>query len=310
MKTNILIIGQGAIGTFLGAAFTAAGTEVTHYIRNPNKAAAIVELCLNDRRKTSGKIKKGTPYHYNIVTKLTNIEGFPFIFIPVSHNSWHQIVTTLQPLLQPHQTVVLSGNVWNDFDWLEQHIPAPFVYAFPNFGGAITNGQLQGWLTPNLTLGITNPNCRPQLNALLQLLRQAGFAPKHETDIQGWLMTHFAWNAGLLAEAARQNGFVNMTKSWQSLTQMYRLTRECMQVVNHCGIHTASFAEGRAAFKPYVWNALKTRLLFMLPGLAKSADTTKNLPEWWSYAQKVYTTAVELNFQAPLLSACQQYWTG
>ena len=83
-----------------------------------------------------------------------------------------------------------------------------------------------------------------------------------------------------------------------------------MQVVNHCGIHTASFAEGRAAFKPYVWNALKTRLLFMLPGLAKSADTTKNLPEWWSYAQKVYTTAVELNFPAPLLSACQQYWTG
>ena len=67
-------------------------------------------------------------------------------------------------------------------------------------------------------------------------------------------------------------------------------------------IETQTFKEGRIAFQPIWWNALKTYFMFLIPGLAKSADASKDIEEWRSYGQKIYNTSQNLELETPLLT--------
>jgi ketopantoate reductase len=112
---RILIIGQGNIGTFIGAALQASSCEVAHYIRNAAKARDEVILQFNDRRKAT-KITKGTVYHYTTLTDIHQIGSFEYIIIPVAHHQWKQVIHDLLPYLNEQQTLVLAGNIWDEFD--------------------------------------------------------------------------------------------------------------------------------------------------------------------------------------------------
>ncbi len=305
---HILLIGQGNIGTFVGAALQSPENKVSHYVRNIQKLRETVGLQFSDLRRPPHKIKKKTTYHYSVITDLHHIQQFDYIIIPVAHYQFRSVLLSIQPLLKTEQVLVLSGNLWDDFEWLAQHLTNPYLFAFPNFGGTIVNNALQGWLTTNFTLGITNAEYNVQLNDFQQILINAGFRPRLEKDIQGWLKTHFAFNAALLAEAARQNGFQNMTKQWHSITRMYRLMQECMAIAEKEGVNVRHFPEGRTAFQPLWWNALKMYLMFHLPGLAKSVDASRNIMDWISYAKELGKTAEMLHFEAPLLHSYQSIW--
>ena len=294
MPAKILLLGQGAIGTMIGAAFKASGMDAFHLPHHPENVRPSVQLTFRDMRKTGMKIKKGTAYAYDCIAIPAQTSAFDTIFLPLSHRHWREAVASLKPFLHQGQTLVLSGNVWDDFEWFRENIPVPYVFAFPNFGGAVSNGALGGWLTPKFTLGVTNTAFSDRLEKVSELLHSAGFRPQVQTDIRGWLMTHFAFNAGLLAEAAAQNGFGNMTRNWDSLLRAYRRARACVQVAEQAGVRTSDFPEGRQAHQALWWNALKTRLLFLIPGLAESADAGKNLEEWSSYYEKVRQTAEQV----------------
>jgi ketopantoate reductase len=308
MKRRILIVGNGNIGTFLGVALKNETTQVSHWVRNREKAKQTIEVAFNDRRKRAYKIKKGAIYSYNFADTLAVIPDFDLIFVPVGHNHWREVLTALQPYLTTNQTLILSGNIWDDFDWFAENITIPFVIAFPNFGGAIINQRLEGWLTPYLTLGVTIAAYQKPLQSVNALLCESGFKPSFEKDIKGWLMTHFAYNAGMLAEAAKQNGFRQMTSKWSSLTAMYRLIRACVEVVDACGIKTNAFDEGKKARYSLWWNVLITYLIFRLPGLAKSADATFNKAEWISYIAKIKETAQKLRISTPLVDTYTYLW--
>lgn len=287
MKKQILILGQGTIGTFIGAALSAAGNTVVHYVRNSDHAREKIELDFFDRRKNPYKIKRGTWYTYQFLNSLAEAGNCDYIFVPVGHQSWRLAIESLLPYLHTQQILVLSGNVWGDFDWFKAHIPVPYVFAFPNFGGAIVDGRLQGWLTPHFTAGICMSRYFNQLQTTHELLSEAGFYPKLEQDIRGWLMTHFAYCAGMLEEAALQNGFSNVSKKWSSICTMYRRIRYYLSIAEQQGVNTQAFSEGKQARQPIWWNAFKTGLIFLLPGMAKSADAALNIEEWLSYGQKL-----------------------
>lgn len=292
MKRQILIIGRGNIGTFIGAAFNQnADNNVLHFVRNTSSNPNSVQLNFSDRRNTKNKIKKTSTYYYQQTDRVADIRNSNYIFIPVKYTHWRKVIEDLKTHITPNQIVVLCGNVLDDFEWFEQNIPCPYVFAFPNFGGTIIDGALQGWLTANFTVGITKPNHSSQLQDVSNLLKSVGFNPKIEQDIKGWLMTHFAYNAGMLSEAANQGGFQKMSKSFSGLYKMYKKMRECMDVIKDIGIDTNCFSEGRSVFAPIWWNVLKTYLLFLLPGVAKSADATKDLDEWASYIKKLHLFA-------------------
>ncbi len=59
MKRQILIIGQGNIGTFLGLALKqSADNYVCHFVRNKGLKPTNIILNFTDRRNTKRKIKK------------------------------------------------------------------------------------------------------------------------------------------------------------------------------------------------------------------------------------------------------------
>jgi 2-dehydropantoate 2-reductase len=300
MKTRILIIGQGTIGTFLGCTL-AENDDVVHYIRNPQHARATIQLKFHDRRSKHWRREKGATYNYNVITNLSDFNTYHYVFVSVKYTAWKEVISRLALLLKNPQTLILSGNMWDEFEWLNSTLTTPFVFAFPNFGGAIVEDKLEGWLTPRFTIGITNLGCKRRLDDVSGLLINAGFAPREENNIKGWLQVHFAYNAGMLAVAAKYDGFQKLSKKWSALKEMYKAMREWVEVVKMLGINVSEFPERREVFKPLWLNVLKTYLMFCIPGLARSADQNKNLVEWRSYAQKVLKTARENKISTSLL---------
>ncbi|MCU0389930.1 MAG: hypothetical protein MUE81_02325 [Thermoflexibacter sp.] len=299
---KILIIGQGNIGTFLGATLNFARLKADNYVRKSNPVQTVV-LNFNDRRSKEFQIKKGIPYIYSIISDTEKIREYDYIIVPVAHYHLKEVFQMLLPCTTPNQTIIVMGNVWwSDFAWIEKNWKTPYVFAFPNFGGAVVNEKLEGWLTPNFTIGSTNPNYQNHLDKVENLLNQIGFKPHKELNIKAWLTIHFAYNAGMLLEAAKQGGFQTMTRSTHSIKNMYLTMRECLNIVKNLGIDIQDYKEGKEVFQAIWWNVLKMYFIFLIPGLAKSADATKNIDDWKSYSQKLWTLAQERNIPTPILT--------
>lgn len=301
-KNNILIIGQGNIGTFLGVTLS-ANEQITHLVRINNIFAKDVKLNFTDRRSKKFRITKGEEYQYQTIDDLAQISNFDLIIIPVAHYDLGLVLKTIKPNLVPKQVLVIMGNIWDDFNWLREHISNPYIFAFPNFGGVIVSGSLEGWLTQSFTIGVTNPDFTKQLLIFEALLTMVGFTPQIENDMKGWLMTHFAYNAGMLLEAAKNDGFQRMTKNIKSLNNMYNTMEECMKVVGELDIDVKKFKEGKTLYQAKWWNVFKTYLMFFAPGLAKNADATKNIKDWTSYSKKVWETAHRNGITVPILNS-------
>ena len=75
-----------------------------------------------------------------------------------------------------------------------------------------------------------------------------------------------------------------------------------MDVVNKMGIDVENFTEGKTAYQAKGRNTLKTFFMFLLPGLAKSADATKNIEDWMSYSKEIWKSAQEISMSTPILS--------
>lgn len=300
MKRRIFIIGQGNIGTFLGVALKQChDNEVCHFVRNRSGKRQSIILDFRDRRKRSLKIPRNSHYDYTQVDTPGELRHSKFIFIPVRHGQWEGVVEDIRPFLQENQTIVLCGNVLDEFEWFENNIPCPYLFAFPNFGGAVTDDKLQGWLTEKFTLGTPTPRFEKELQELRNLLTEVGFNPRVEMNIKGWLMTHFACNAGMLAEAERQGGFQKMAKSFSGLSRMYLLMRDCVDTVYKLGVDVEKYSEGRSVYRPIWWNVLKSYLIFLIPGLAKNADATRDTKEWLSYLSSLQQLAQKNHLPIP-----------
>jgi 2-dehydropantoate 2-reductase len=301
MKIQILIIGQGNIGTFIGSALSQwADYVVCHFVRNKENQSSNLTLNISDRRRTKNKIKKNSIYTYQQTDSLTEIAKADLIFVPVRFTQWREVIETINDYLHKNQTLIICGNVLDDFDWFQKNIPCPYVFAFPNFGGAIIKNKLQGWLTPHFTIGVTSQAFQTNHETVANLLSKLGFIPQKENDIKGWLMTHFAYNAGMLSEAASQDGFQKMTKSLKGLQKMYVAMQKCMCVIKDYGIDVMQFSDGRSVYAPMWWSILKTYFLFLIPGLSKSADATKDNVEWKSYINRLHNFAVKNQLNSPI----------
>lgn len=288
---NIAIVGTGVIGTFWGYALQQRGHHVCHLVRADPSAASLpksVKLGFTDRRPVKQKAKA---YAYALETDWTTLTAVEAIIVPVKHTQWQSAVSALLPYLSDKTTVVLSGNIWEeDYQWLNEYLSGRCLFAFPHFGGAIVNGTLKGWLTAHMSLG-HGKVLGPAIEPIRNLFTGAGFSPVVQPDMRGWLLTHFAWNAGILTQALQDGGFRHMTRSWPSLTTAYRRVREAMRVAQACGVPVRRFPEGRKAFQPLWWNALQTFLLFLLPGMAQGADANRDEEEWAAFGEKVAATA-------------------
>ena len=71
-------------------------------------------------------------------------------------------------------------------------------------------------------------------------------------------MTHFTYNAGMLLEGAKQNGFQNMINKINSLYNMYTTMEECMNVVGELGIDVKRFRKEKTVYNAKLWNVIKT----------------------------------------------------
>lgn len=283
---KILIVGTGVIGTFIGAALQASGHDIWHLQRAGKKGSpSPVKLAFRDRRKTKQKAKEKY-YRYELVDD-SQIGDFPWILAPVGHTHVRAVAERLAPRLRPGQVVQWMGNVWRDYAWLTETLNPYLVFTFPHFGGSFVDGALRGWLLPNLSLSEGKGGGSDRCTRIRKIWEEAGFVPKLKEDMRGWLWTHFAWNAGIMGAAGEASGFKHLRWQWGGLKKAYVVARMGMAEAEEMGAEVRKFAEGRRAYQPLWWNALKTRALFLVPGIAGMVDRLDQR-KWSEYAVEIW----------------------
>lgn len=285
---KILIVGTGAIGTFMGAALEGVGHEVWHLQRPGKKGApSPVKIAFRDRRKRKFKIR-ASYYRYHILEEEERVSEFPWILAPVSHNDVRDVAERLAPLMNPQQFIQWMCNIWGDFEWLSQNLKGQFTYAFPHFVGSFEGKALKGWLLPNLSLGEEGGGDSPRLREVSKLWAEAGFKAPIRQDMKSWLLTHFAWHSGIMGGAWEAGGFKKLRWRWGKLKWAFEVSRRGMEMAKQKGARVMDCKEGRRAFQPLWWNAVKMRLVFFIPGVAGIVDRGKEERKWLGYAKTLW----------------------
>ena len=271
----------------LGAALRSVGHRVNHLPspRNPDGPLPIL-LALRDRRKTAHTVCRGA-YPYDLVTE-EQIPEFPWVIAPVGHQHLRAVVNRLTPHLKEGQVVLWMGNVWDDYDWLVEQLGAHLVFGFTHFGGNFVKGRLRGWLLPNISLaegGVPDPE---RLEEIKRIWVRAGFRPKMREDMRGWLWTHFAWMGGVMGTALEAGGYRKLRWRWGQMKKAFKVVRLGMKEAEAMGAEVRNFKEGRRAYQPLWWNALKMRVVFMLPGIAAMVDRGMDREKWGGYVKTMW----------------------
>lgn len=299
---KILILGTGAMGAFYGWTLASAGHDVWHWVR-PEKFAAEkgrrLQIKAMDRRARA--FKKGPrTYAFSFLETEDQIQTFDWILLPLPYFQMEAAVQSLAALAHPGALFLLMGNLWHPVDRFDAWLPGRYVFVFPHHGGSITQEQLNGWLTPAMSLGEPDGSETDRIRQLKAFFESAGYRPQIR-DMRGWLLVHFAAFTGFYAEALRMGGVARMARSWKSLIHSQVIAREAMEVVQRLGVDASQFPEGRKAYQPLWQNALLYKLLALMPGVARTMDQNRKTADWESYGHSVLETAKAIGVDTPVL---------
>lgn len=305
---NVLIIGQGNIGTMVGAKLKAAGYSVDHYVRNKHKSRSAIRLKITDF--TSGvKLAKKENYIYKNVYDIRLIKNYNYVFVSVPQFQLREVIIDISPFLKKSQKVVIMGNVWNDFNFIESNLNCIYFFAFPNFAGVVKNDILVGVLTRKFTTGFTNYTYSKEQIKFDQLLTSIGFKPQQkQMNIAGWLLVHYAFMGSIMTVAAKEDSFVKMTSKFKSIKDIFLLMKEYMAVVEYYNIDLKKFNESKTIYNSLWYNTLKFYLIFRVPGLARKVNLLKDINVWTSFIKTFNLEVEDRRLDLPLIKKYYSYF--
>jgi 2-dehydropantoate 2-reductase len=236
---RILMFGRGVIATIYGQAFQAAGHDVEFYVR-PGRAAEYgddVRTDLIDGRRARLGRRTTSTFGTRLRESIEPDEGFDLIVLSVAHHRLGEAAAYLAPRVG-EATVLVFGNVWDEPLAAVDPLPADrVVFGFPQAGGGFgDDGVLHGALFRSVILGTAGASpSRRELNARTPF-QQAGFAAIQQQDMRGWLLLHFAADAGMFAQARRSGGLANMIGDRRALREAFLTSRELLPVLRRRGV--------------------------------------------------------------------------
>ncbi|MCO6183669.1 2-dehydropantoate 2-reductase N-terminal domain-containing protein [Leuconostoc fallax] len=201
---NILILGQGVIGSIYGYIFQQNVHHVRHLLRdNPTqKNGQSININMLDGRYN----KKGESYSDNYrITLAGDLKKYDLIILSVGSGKLKSAVETLRAN-HIQGTVLLFCNFWFSREEINQLMTGfEYIIAFPVAGGRINSTQLDCALFNHIMMDKKQNACAHNYNEIEQLFSSVDIKVEKTHDMIDLIKIHMAINAGVGITTA-QNG--------------------------------------------------------------------------------------------------------
>ncbi|MFT2693615.1 ketopantoate reductase family protein [Clavibacter zhangzhiyongii] len=231
---KILMFGRGVIATIYGQVLQEGGHEVEFLVR-PGRAAEYGDEVRTDvmdaRRSPLGRRVRGA-----VTTRLRedlgSADGFDLVVLSVGHHRLEEAAAYLAPRIGD-ATVLVFGNVWDEPLAAIAPLPADqVVFGFPQAGGGFgPDGVLHGALFRSIVVDASGRAAGRRGQLVRAAFRRAGIGTREEEDMRGWLLLHFAMDAGMFAQARAAGGLARMVGDPRALREAFLASRELLPVL-------------------------------------------------------------------------------
>ncbi|MFF2050527.1 ketopantoate reductase family protein [Leifsonia sp. NPDC058194] len=233
------MFGRGVIATIYGQALQAAGHDVEYFVRPGRVVEYGSEVrmdVLDARRAPLGRrVQQTAPTRLR--DDLDPSDAYDLVVLSVGHHRLVDAAAFLAPRLGD-ATLLVFGNVWEEPLSAIAPIPAEqVVFGFPQGGGGFTDdGVLHGALLRPVIVGTAGSAPSPRELAVQGAFRSAGFSIREEKDMRGWLLLHFAADAGMHAQGRVHGGLAAMIGDRTAFRDALLTAQELLPVVEARGV--------------------------------------------------------------------------
>jgi len=242
--SDVLIIGLGNIGIINGWAFSEAGINVTHKVRQ-GKAHLYrneINLDLLDKRKPDVE-KKLAVYKPKIIDTCSKENYFDLIMIPVKH---YQLLDAVEELtgVYPHAKYLLFSAIWGSLDEIDKLIPrSEYIMGYAAVNGGCQNKIYYFTVRKDYRVGILQGNDESLYNGIKNIFSKAMFIPDEKENILEWNRVHFGLNGALIGTSIYAGSIQNMIESDDMLKLMINASKDSIKILAALGINVKKYPE-------------------------------------------------------------------
>ncbi|MDQ0745036.1 2-dehydropantoate 2-reductase [Clavibacter sp. B3I6] len=231
---RILMFGRGVIATIYGQVLQEGGHQVEYLVR-PGRAAEYgdeVRTDVMDARRSPLGRRVRTSVATRLRESLGPADGFDLVVLSVGHLRLEEAAAYLAPRIG-EATVLVFGNVWDEPLAAVAPLPADqVVFGFPQGGGGFgPDGVLHGALFRSIVLDASGRATGRRGQLVRAAFRRAGLGTREEEDMRGWLLLHFAMDAGMFSQALAAGGLARMVGDPRALREAFLASRELLPVL-------------------------------------------------------------------------------
>ncbi len=232
---KILIFGAGVIGSTYAWQLSEAGYDVSLFVRKQRMVRyshSGISINCTDLRGTN-KMHFKTVFRPKTIDRLEPSQAFDLIIVCLKNIQLNDAVPNISKFSGNAQVLFL-GNMWNEFEWIEKHIPASrCLYGFPAMvGGGRTENSINCVLFKHSStlFGATNAKPDKQLKDIMEVMRNAGMQPKLSQSIKQWIKAHYVVSAATFGAACKAGSAKEMASSYKLVKQSVFAIREGFRV--------------------------------------------------------------------------------
>ncbi|MDO5558911.1 MAG: 2-dehydropantoate 2-reductase N-terminal domain-containing protein [Oscillospiraceae bacterium] len=269
---KILILGDGVIGSVYGNELSRAGYDVTHLIREERAGQVhkdgIKIRCLDCR----GSKNENRTYVYRpkVISKLSSDMNYDYFIISAGADKLEKTLKSFQGKIPSNTVVVIFQSLWESMDDINNWLGKDnYILGFPHIvgGGKDENGiycTIFGNKDAPTMLGEKDGSRTDRLLGLSDILGEIHMNPVVSDNITGWIYTHYAEAAGLLAGVMQSKNYINFAEDKDILKQTLSAVREGLRICKARGIRVNKI-------KPQCYYFLPS--FIMLPFMKKMYST-------------------------------------
>lgn len=304
---RVCVIGFGVIGAIYGSVLADGGHDVLHYVR-PGHAAGLrrgCDLSLLDARGPEATERRLT-YRPDLVERLDGLD-VGVVLASVRHYQLGELLPLLVAAV-PEAELLFFNNLWTSFAPVDEQLRGRYVWGFPVAGGGFEGGVLEGALMPAVQLGVVPGAAPSRLEPLIDLFSDCGLEVEVQADMLGWLWTHFAVEAGVIATAIKAGGVEAFLSDVERIREAVLAVRDALAVVEARGVDPRSVPDVQMFFAPEREVAEGIRALYASDRAVRQImERHTGREELQRIYHDVLDTGRELTVQMPTLEPLEPY---
>lgn len=303
---KILMFGRGVISSIYGWALEKAGHEVHFYVR-PGRTehyGGQLHMQLYDLRRGFFSGQLSEHWHTTLKEEISAEHDYDLIILSVQHYNFTEAAETVASFVGD-ATVLIFNNFWDEPQQAASMLPADqLVWGFPGAGGGIEGNILRGALFGSVTFGTFGHPLSSREHATRALFAQSGFKIQEQTDFRGWLLIHFAQNAGLQSEFLLSEHETKRALTFGMFYNMALNVKELVPLLEARGVDLSAHSSAAIlSFPAFVSGAILWMLFTLVTPLRCVLDAHANPREITSTCFDVLEDARRRGISVPRLES-------